>query len=162
MENTRSQHYAGRFRQIYDGSPWYGDNFVSKIADITSENAFVSPVTGLHAVAQVVAHMTYWRQALISRLRNSGKPFKPSMKSDDNWPSISHLQQTGWEKTRSAFDESQAEIIKLLSGQTDSFLAVEYDKGYSIDDLVQGIIDHDIYHIGQIGLIKKLVVEAKE
>lgn len=148
--------YADRLASIYGGSPWYGDSLMSKLRDVNAANAFVSPQEGIHTIAQIVAHMVYWRKALISRLIGDDQ-FKASEGSADNWPSLPELREVGWDGIRAALDETQGSLKEILTGHTDDLLTHKYDKEFTYDDLIQGIIDHDIYHIGQIGLVKKLL-----
>jgi uncharacterized damage-inducible protein DinB len=156
MNNVRILRYVENFKEIYDGSPWYGDNIVAKIDNLTNDTAFTRPVQGMHCVAEVVSHMTYWRQSLISRLK--GDPsFKASVDSEDNWKDLVRLKAMGWDTVRNALVARQEELIRLLSQQSDDLLDKEYSDGSTYDYLIRGIIGHDIYHSGQIGLIRKFV-----
>ena len=69
MSNVRILRYVENFREIFDGSPWYGDNIVTKIGNLTNDTALTRPVQGMHCVAEVVSHMRYWRQSLSARLK---------------------------------------------------------------------------------------------
>lgn len=148
--------YVNHFKEVYNGKPWYGENIVSKLNGITDELAFVRPLENVHSIAEVVAHMTYWRKSLISRL-NKDESFNASVESADNWRDPSQLREEGWDKVWSDFEASQEEIVEALSRQPVTILETEYSKGYTFAYLIQGIIDHDIYHLGQIGLIRKML-----
>lgn len=156
MHNSRIQYYVSRFQSIYNGKPWYGESFDKKLYDITNEQAFRKPGEGLHTIAELVHHIVYWRTPLIKRLEGDST-FVASMESDDNWMSMERLQSLGWPAIRQHFDASQENLIALLSDQPDSFLDEKFSERYSNEELVQGIIDHDIYHLGQIALIRKMV-----
>lgn len=156
MTNTGIQHYIERFQDIYNGAPWYGETIDVKLKDISDLIAFIQPHDGAHSIAELVKHMTYWRQSLIKRLEGD-EAFKGSMKSPDNWISVDSLSAMGWQKIRDEFDEAQHKIIQLLSKQNDDLLTQEYSKGKTFEYLIEGIIDHDVYHLGQIGLVKKMI-----
>jgi uncharacterized damage-inducible protein DinB len=156
MNNARILRYANHFREIYDGSPWYGDNIVTKLDNLNDDTAFARPVEGMHSVAEVVSHMTYWRQSLISRLEKDSS-FRASVESEDNWKDLSRLKAQGWATVRGALVTSQEKILRLLPQQTDDILEQEYTQGSTYDYLIRGVIYHDIYHLGQIGLIRKFV-----
>jgi hypothetical protein len=155
MSNSKIMYYVNRFNEIFNGSPWYGETFEAKVNGITDVKAFVQPFNVAHSVAEIVAHMTYWRKGLVARLEGDNT-FSLSMEDADNWVSIEKLKGKGWKKIVDDFNESQNKIIHLLPRKTDDFLKDEYSKGSSYEYLIQGIIDHDIYHLGQIGLIKRL------
>ena len=155
MSNTRMLQYADHFREIYDGNPWYGENIATKLDDLTDDIAFIRPVQNMHSVAEVVAHMTYWRQSLNSRLQNDAS-VKASVESEDNWKDIARLKARGWESVHRAFVASQEVLINLLSQQSDDMLDQVYADGRTYDYLIRGVLYHDVYHLGQIGLIRKL------
>jgi len=155
MKNSQIFYYSNRFKEIYNGSPWYGETVDAKLSDVSDDNAFQQPISGVHSVGEIVSHMIYWRKALIAKLE--GGTFKTSMESPDNWKNIKELKTSGWKNLKSSFDESQHTITSLLEKQSDDFLKTEYSQGISMESLIQGIIDHDIYHLGQIGLVKKMV-----
>lgn len=156
MNNSRIRKYMDHFKEIYDGSPWYGDNIVAKVSNLTADTAFTRPVQGMHSVAEVVSHMTYWRQSLISRMQKDSN-FKGSMESEDNWKDLVRLKALGWDTVRNALIETQEQIVQLLSEQSDDLLDQEYSDGATYEYLIRGVTYHDIYHLGQIGLIRKLV-----
>jgi uncharacterized damage-inducible protein DinB len=155
MKNSQVLYYSNRFQEIYNGSPWYGETVDAKLNDVSDSNAFLQPVNGVHSVGEIVSHMIYWRKALIGKLE--GGTFKTSMESPDNWKDLKALKASGWKKLKSAFDKSQQTITSLLAKQSDDFLKTEYSQGTSMESLIQGIIDHDIYHLGQIGLVKRML-----
>lgn len=158
MNNARILRYVDHFKEIYDGNPWYGENIVTKLDQLTDAIAFARPVPGMHSVGEVVAHMTYWRQSLIKRFQQDSS-FRASVDSEDNWKDLAQLKALGWEGVRSAFAESQEAMVRLLSQQPDDILDREYSEGKTYDYLIRGVLDHDVYHLGQIGLIRKLATE---
>lgn len=155
MSNSKIMYYVNRFNEIYNGSPWYGETLEAKLNDVTDKNAFLQPVDVAHSVAEIVCHMTYWRKGLLSHLEGDGT-FTPAVESPDNWVSVDTLTKEGWKKIFDDFNQSQKKTTQLLAKQNDEFLAKEYSKGSTFEYLIQGIIDHDVYHLGQIGLVKKL------
>ncbi len=113
------------------------------------------PTEGAHSIAQLLSHTIYWRESLIKKLENDLE-YKASMKSEDNWRTNENLKLLGWKKLRSQFEESQKKIVTLLAKQDDSFLEKPYQKTVTMHDLIKGIIQHDIYHLGQIAYVKSI------
>ncbi|HEX5169478.1 MAG TPA: DinB family protein [Cyclobacteriaceae bacterium] len=155
MTNSKILYYANRFNEIYNGSPWYGETVEVKLKGLAEEKAFVKP-QGAHSVAELVAHMTYWRKGLIARLEGD-YGFSPSVESMDNWTDISTLKARGWNKILDDFNHSQQKITQLLPKKNDKFLEEEYSPGSTFEYVIQGIIDHDVYHLGQIGLVRRFI-----
>lgn len=76
--------------------------------------------------------------------------------SGNNWIPVEQLKTTGWQNLYNDFKKTQHELINLLQSKNDNFLeenlaSTEHDKEY----YVAGLLHHDCYHMGQIGLILK-------
>jgi len=139
-----------------DGEPWYGESILTKLRDVSDEEAFTRPEERIHSIAELVAHMIYWRIPLVKRLEGDST-YKGSMDSENNWTFPDKLLAKGWEEILLELDNTQEKIVELLANQNEEWLKNTYAHNYSYLDLVQGVLDHDIYHLGQIGIVKKLV-----
>jgi len=146
---------ANQFAVNYEGEPWYGSSFTKILSDVTEEVALWQPTEQAHSIAQLVWHMTYWRQGLIKKLEGD-LSYKSSMKSEDNWSTSEKIQSVGWKKILEQFQQSQEKIVRLLKEQDDSFLEELYLKAVTYRELIAGILQHDIYHLGQIAYIKSI------
>jgi uncharacterized damage-inducible protein DinB len=146
---------VSQFETIYNGEPWYGNSISKILEEVTEDSAFWQSTAGTHSIAQLVWHMIYWRESLIKKLENNLE-YKSSMKSEDNWRTNENLKLLGWKKLLSQFEESQNKIFNLLQKENDSFLEKPYSKTATMHELIKGIIQHDIYHLGQIAYIKSI------
>jgi uncharacterized damage-inducible protein DinB len=143
------------FSRVYSESPWYGDSIQEIISQIDEETAFWQPTKNAHSIAQIVWHMVYWRQALIKRLEGDAS-YKASMKSKDNWSIEEKLKTLGWENIKARLAESQGKLITLLKKQDDSLLDKAYSEKATYRELIEGIFQHDLYHLGQIAYLKSI------
>lgn len=153
--NPLISQYAAQFIAVYHGEPWYGDSICQILESITPAKAFWQPVRDAHSIAQLTSHMIYWRQALIKRLDNDLE-YKPSMKSEDNWKSNEQLKREGWKSLKRSLDESQIQLLSLLLKQKDAILKKKYSDKATFQDLITGILQHDLYHAGQIAYLKSI------
>lgn len=149
------QELVGQFTRVYSESPWYGDSILGIINQVTDEAAFWQPSKNAHSIAQIVWHMIYWRLALIKRLEGD-VAYKPSMKSEDNWSNDVKLKTISWKSIKGLLGESQEKIIALLNKQDDSLLDKAYSENATYEDLISGIFQHDLYHLGQIAYLKSI------
>ena len=160
MENKLIENFVQQLKDNQDGSNWLDENFRKKLEHITSENAFVRPIPELHSIAELVGHILTWRVEGVKKLQ--GFKSKVTIHSPENWRTNEELKQIGWEKLKSDLFGSQNEIINLLENKSDDFLEEnDYVPGYSYKYLVEGLIHHDIYHLGQIGITLKLLDHNK-
>ncbi len=153
--NPRITYYVEQFTEVYNGKPWYGDSIYHVLAIVTPANAFWQPVDGSHTIAQLTSHIIYWRQPLIKRL-DGHFDNKPSAKSEDNWKTNEQLKKVGWKSLKKLLDESQTLLVSLLAQQKDSILKTKYSDTITFQELINGIIQHDLYHTGQIAHLKSL------
>ena len=154
--NPKIAAFIIQFESLYNGHPWYGNSLITILEKVTSKQAFSQPKSRAHSIAQIVAHIIYWRQPLIKRLEGD-TAFKPSMQSEDNWKETSRLKKPGWKKLKDKLAQSQHQLITQLKRQKDSLLKTRYSEKATYEDIVNGVIQHDIYHIGQIAYLKSLI-----
>ena len=148
--------YLEQIKTLYDAGGFLGENFISKLEDVTEEEAFAIPVNGLRTIAEFLFHIIAWRRSVIYRLEGSEYPIEAN--SEKDWANPEGLKKQGWESLKKEFDESQARVITALKRIDDDFLNTIYgERGNRFTYLVEGMIHHDVYHLGQIGTVKKLL-----
>ncbi len=158
--NPKLNLYTAQFAAMYDGQPWYGDSICHILESITPAKAYWQPTPNAHSIAQLVSHMIYWRLALIKRLEGDVE-YKPSMKSEDNWKSNEQLKKKKWKLLKKSLEESQTKLLSLLSKQKDTLLNKKYSEKATFLDLINGILQHDLYHTGQIAYLKSIYHQKK-
>jgi hypothetical protein len=80
------------------------------------------------------------------------------MNSPDDWKDNTSLREIGWDNLKKFLYESTASLILMLENRDDAFLQTRFqDTDYNFHYLIEGIIQHDLYHLGQIGITIKLL-----
>jgi uncharacterized damage-inducible protein DinB len=143
-----AQTIAKRLDIIYKGEPWFGESLQTKLKNVSEESAFKQPINNKHSIAEILSHMEYWRKRFA--LEVQGKT-PPEFLETENWPEVSALKKRGWKKLQASFDETHKELVGLLEKSNSKKLSEEL-----ITNL-NGMVDHDVYHLGQIGIVKSLV-----
>jgi uncharacterized damage-inducible protein DinB len=156
MANLLIQDYLRQLNLIYEGAPWIDESFAKKLDSVSEEDAFRRPLPEVHSVAEVLSHLIEWRRELIKRFQ-TGRPAFPLYESEKNWYSNAVLKERGWSQLREDFAATQQELIQLWESWDDDFLQQSYQDEYPYHYLVEGIVHHDLYHLGQIGLIIKML-----
>lgn len=147
---------VNRLEVLYRDEPWFGESILVKLERLNQDQVFTRPLPHIHAVAELVSHMIYWRQALI-RILEKDPSYKASMESPENWRSLDELKKEGWKQLWQRLDDSQTTLTGLLKTKTDAFLDEPYKKKATNLQLVEGVIDHDVYHLGQIALVARML-----
>jgi hypothetical protein len=129
---------------------------------ITEQEAFTKPSPTLHSVAELIAHLTAWSNDTILKIRNGIGELRDN--DAQNWPDNHDLKKLGWNTIIQNYQESLSQVIGLLKEKEDSFLKEKYydqdfndefDYSFAID----GMLHHNIYHLGQMGIVIKLIKE---
>ena len=148
-----------KIEEVYSGDPWYGEPFKSILNGIDPGIALKKEKKGTHNIAEILAHIIGWREFLLTRL--TGNDFKIEQEETFNWKRIDNNEKTAWKSLLIALEETQNKILNILEKSDDNLLDMPvHEKNYKMEYLIEGIIQHDIYHFGQISLLKKLTSVA--
>ena len=103
--------------------------------------------------------MNIWKEFTISRIRPDNK--KPLEYFDKNdWQVLDHTDKKLWKKGLENHLELHKELLYFLGQQKDELLSQTVsEKKYDFRKLLHGAIEHDIYHLGQIAYVKKLITD---
>ena len=148
-------HYIQLLSDVQDGTPWIDETFAKKIDGISEAEAFTRPLPEIHSVAELLSHLIVWRRVITDSLR--GKAYVSVFDSPKNWKTNDELKKSGWEKLKQEFYSSQKEIRSILEHENDAWLSKVYSEGSKLKYLLDGLVAHDIYHLGQIGITVKLL-----
>jgi uncharacterized damage-inducible protein DinB len=149
--------YCQQLTDIINADLWLDENFEKKLSQVQNEQVFTRPIPELHSVAELISHLYEWRIEIIGRLKGNPR----SMGEDDdqrNWKTNEILKADGWENLLNNFHKSQQQIIAFLKTKDDRYLDEKYPHSdYTYKYLVHGLIHHDCYHLGQLGITIKLL-----
>lgn len=152
FSNNLVRKYIQQLTDLFDGNNWTDENFVKKVSSISEETAFKQPFPGNHSVAEILWHCIYWRKAVLKRCQNDLK-FEEQTEKEQNFLSLELLRKKGWGRLINELEETQENLIKFLITKTDDFLEKEFKPGRKIKFEIEGLIHHDYYHLGQMGLV---------
>jgi len=148
---------AKQFRDVHFGGNWTAVSLKENLADITWQQA-TTKVYSFNTIATLVYHMNYYVSVVLKVLHS--EPLNASDKYSFDHPPI--LSQEDWEKLldKTWTDaENFAALIELFpeSKLWEDFYDNKYGNYYRN---IHGIIEHVHYHLGQIVLIKKILLQA--
>ena len=133
------------------GDLWLDENFAKKLGQVNEMTAFTRPIPDLHSPAELLSHLIVWRRVNIQRL--NGKTIELQVDDPINWKTNEELRPKGWEAHKKKFYQSKQEVLDLLNGKDDCYLntiSTHYGKDFKY--LLQGLVHHDLYHLGQLGI----------
>jgi len=146
-----------RYRHSYEGPAWHGPDTSEILKGVTAEQAAARPIPGAHTIAELVAHITTWRDFAIHILRGEFD-YRVEIGSDADWRPSDGLTAEGWEQIKDRLQRTQEDLLDLLEQASDDILDQQAgDRPFTVRVIIDGVIDHDIYHGGQMVLLKKMV-----
>jgi len=144
-----------QFEDVFSGNPWYGDGVIEKLEKMDVKTVAIAPMGKLHSVIQLVRHMTAWKRYFIEKM-SGNNTYKIIADSETEWPS--QISSEAFGAVVKELKDVHTLLIHDLSQKPDDWLSMTNPgTEFTFKTLVQGIIHHDVYHIGQIGIISKLV-----
>ena len=151
------QQIAKQFRQVHLGGNWTGVNLKENLLDVDWQQA-TTKVFSLNTIAALVFHINYYVSAVTEVLQ--GEPLTAHDKYSFDLPPIQ--SQEDWEKLLNKTWSDAENFIKLIeqlpeSKLGDIFSEEKYGTYYRN---IHGIIEHMHYHLGQIVLIKKILLQS--
>lgn len=160
MERILITNMMQQLRDIESADLWIDENFEKKLAEVNEMTAFERPLPDMHSIAELMSHLIEWRKEVLSRLH--GNPRGLEMTDVANWRTNAELAKKGWKNMLQEFHSTQQSIIYFLEGKDDVFLSTPYPYAgpafpHDYQYLVTGLIHHDLYHLGQMGITIKFL-----
>jgi hypothetical protein len=142
--------------QAYDTKAWHGPTLRGALRGLGAEEAAWRPGPGRHNVWELAVHCAYWKYTVVRRLKGEKRGSFPLPGS--NWfPLPAELSAAAWKADLALLDEIHRALRQAVAEVADADLdrRVPGSK-WLLSDLLQGIAGHDLYHAGQVRLLKRL------
>ena len=147
---------ADQLKDAFEGDPWFGRNVKALLGEVTEQTAFEKP-NYQHSIVELVWHMVTWRAFVISRFKMDTAKDLHYFEAAD-WRTLDHSDKTLLQQGLQRLYETQNELLEILQTKKDEVLDQNVEeRSYNFRKLLNGILQHDIYHLGQIAYIKKLL-----
>lgn len=153
--------------EVFEGNPWFGKSLSTYLQEIEA-NMLNFSIEQTNSIGQILDHMILWREFVMDQLRDL-----ETVEPDDLSSGESYIQSQDWyDKKYKSSDKnilfakiraSQKTLISLLNDTSDAMLSkLVPGKTYTFEHMLQGIIQHDIYHLGQLFLLISAAKRANE
>lgn len=138
--------------RAFSGDAWHGPALMPMLEGIAAEDASKHPIPLAHSVWEIVNHIGAWNSIVQHKM--TGEPIEVSTEMD--WPPVWEASEIAWKRSVEALEASRARLRGAVEALPDSRLdqIVAHEK-YSYYVLLHGLVQHDLYHAGQIAILKK-------
>ncbi len=140
--------------QAYNRPSWHGTNLRGSIRGVSPAAAARRPRRGRHNIQEIVVHCAYWKYA-VWRLLTGAKRGSFEL-AGSNWFPRGGAEASVWRADIARLDRTHAQLREAVADLAPGDLTRRGKGRYTIADLVTGIAAHDLYHAGQIQLLKKV------
>ena len=138
-------------RELYDGDPWHGYSIKELLKGLSPQQAQAKPIPGRHSIWEIVLHMISWREIIVERLK-LGEGFE--VVKEKEWPPIYNVTSESWSTTLKALEQSQQKLLKAVGDKSVPSQIQLYG--------MYAVFQHDLYHAGQLAVLKKLLTEPAQ
>lgn len=143
---------AEQFERSQKGEAWHGPALLELVGDIKAAQALGRPVAEAHNIWEIVLHVTVWQKAAAGALR--GKPM-PNLEPTQDWPASGKTEKQ-WQTAVASLKRAGVGLGAAIRQFDDSRMGEQVTgRDYSYYFLMHGIVQHSLYHAGQIALLKK-------
>ena len=147
--------------EAFDGTPWYGDPLMQKLKQIAFEDVNLRVKYGAQSIAGLTQHLINWRIFMLKKLAGDAV-FDIELNSEADWPTLEITSEAAWNDLLNDLQDTQDQLLKQLKKDTIALDAVTPGRSYSLEYLILGVVQHDIYHAGQIGALHAQIVRQKQ
>ena len=147
-----------QLKLAFEGGAWHGPGVLETLDGVTAKEAAAHPVTGAHSIWELVAHIEAWENACRRRLGGD----RAELSTAEDWPAIVDTSEAGWATTKSALIEGHHKLRESIAFLTEARLDEPIlENMRSVYVTIHGVIQHDLYHAGQIAILKKAAFGAE-
>jgi len=148
---NKCEEIAVAYRQATVAGAWYGPSLAELLARITPGQAVTKPAGGTHSIAELLQHLLLWNERI--RKTNESCPM-PKWEAEKEWGEAAipwgELVER-WNKSRDLLEERMRNFpVEDLGRQTPG-------RTYPNEFLLNGIVQHTIWHSGQIAMVHSMV-----
>ena len=144
--------------ESYHHRAWHGTNLRGSIRGVTIEEAAWRPAPGRHNIWEIAVHCAYWKYIVRRRILGEKKGAFPLKGS--NWfqrPLVA--SEKAWRADIALLEEAHRSLCSAIAGLTSASLENKPSASkWTNLQTISGIASHDVYHAGQIQLLKRLQI----
>lgn len=142
--------------QSYNRRSWHGTNLRGSIRGMTASEALWRPSPNRHNIWEIVVHCAYWKYVVRRRILEEKRGSFP-LKGSNWFPRTAALTEDQWRKDIRLLEECHRSLREAIAGLSPNDLK-HHRPGSTVDTalILTGIASHDLYHAGQIQILKRL------
>jgi len=143
-----------QLNRAWGGPSWTGVDIRPLLDDVTDAQVRAHPLPDVHSIIELVAHMTATMDLVAYRLAGNPK----ELTSEEDWRDVTQLPWAAAIEEMENAESRLSDAIARLS--VDDLDRIVTGREYTTYVMVHGVIQHNLYHAGQIAILKKALLSS--
>jgi hypothetical protein len=154
--NTQCRRIADQLSSNLEGEAWYGSSLRAILDGVTAKQAHASPIPNGHSIWEIVHHLDAWVKFALGAMQGTPIPRWPGMPKEQDWPPVTANSEDSWQRAVGSLLSNYRKLSQEIEATCDERLdATVPGRGYNFYHLFHSMMQHAVYHSGQIALLKK-------
>ncbi len=138
-------------KRVFEGDAWHGPSLQHILKGVSAAQATQRVVPGAHTIWELVAHVAAWDGAVCRWLEGEAVGSPP-----EDFPTRAAATEEDWRRLQAELQRNQRRLRTAMQRFSPRRLAARVPtKRYSYRRILLGMVEHNVYHAGQIALLKK-------
>jgi uncharacterized damage-inducible protein DinB len=161
---TERDRLIDQFQREVKGQPWHGPSLTSILDGVTVAQA-ARKTSDAHSIWEILLHMTGWKREVTRRALGN----VAAEPAQGDWPTIGNATDSRWRAAQEDYMRAHEELLDVLRALTEAQLAARVPgdsaafigAGLSVTATLWGLVQHDVYHAGQIAILKRIAGDSR-
>ena len=150
---TEVNRIMDQLSRAFEGEAWHGPAVLEILRETTARQAAARPLNGAHTIRETALHISAWLRACRRRLEGD----RAQLAEFEDWAVVTNTDDEAWQEViagmKQALDELRSAIALLDDSRLDQPII---DGMSSVYVTLHGVIQHSLYHAGQMAILKKI------
>jgi uncharacterized damage-inducible protein DinB len=141
-----------QLKRAFEGGAWHGPGVLEILENVSAAQAASHPIANAHSIWELVLHIKAWEDACRRRLEGD----RAELTDEEDFPTVTETNDNAWQETLTALREGHQKFSDAIASVDDTRLDEPILEGMkSVYATLHGAVQHDLYHAGQIAILKK-------
>lgn len=140
-----------QIKTTFKGDSWHGPNLVNTLAGIDHTRAMRRPLGERHTIWELTDHISFWMEMVWKSVRDHA-PLNPEKRSD--WPAMGATEKDWRQSVKRLEAAVNMALDALLDWSNEDLWEMVPGENYTFKQMLHGMLHHNLYHAGQINLLK--------
>lgn len=155
---TEIERIQDQLKRSFFGPSWHGPCVTEALEGVSAELSSAASLKSAHSIRELVDHIVFWKTIVGRVLKNEKIDLTDEIERD--WSDIDDYSKDAWESAKAKLHSTHEHFSKIVQGLAETDLDREVmgvKNRFTAYQVIHGVIQHDLYHAGQIMLLKKPV-----